>query len=326
MNQSKFSLADVLTVLSAISFGFVCFLGANFLNIDSEKVWGMSHTTGCIMIALFCSLLLFTTSYGAKRLKRTDRNFKTSFIAEVILLFLFAIFAVLFAMRGSPFPHYFSVTAQKSEINNKLQAGITQAEKMFEAYESYAENRKIRYRNTLQTVIAGEGNNPDTLANYGFRPTKQEPGDSQIVFKMLTIQYDLFPTNYSDSVANNGIKEIAKGWLQEAKSTTSSWKPIGIVNVVNAIEKNTNDWLNTLVSFSTIREVGEQAMDFNYQLSFADVKMHFFKTESPSALSYGLSLLAYLLMLLSWAVAKRSTRFPGLKLLFGMGKSRDNEL
>jgi hypothetical protein len=35
MNQSKFSLADVIGMLAALAFGFVSFMGANFLNIDN---------------------------------------------------------------------------------------------------------------------------------------------------------------------------------------------------------------------------------------------------------------------------------------------------
>ena len=89
MNQSKFSLADVLNALSAIAFGFVFFMGANFMNISNQKVWGLPHTAGCIVMSIVCSGLLFITSYGAKLLKRTSRNFKISFIMEIVFLDLF---------------------------------------------------------------------------------------------------------------------------------------------------------------------------------------------------------------------------------------------
>jgi hypothetical protein len=325
MNQSKFSLADVLTVLAALAFGFVCFMGANFLNIGNETVWGMPHTTGCVVMAVVCSLLLFSTALGAKLLKRTSRNFKTFFVFEVILLALFVLFAAFFASKSSPFSHFFTVMAQKSEINSKLQTSITQAENMFAEYERYADNRKNLYKEKLQSVVAAKAGNTVEYAAYGFQ-NNGISDDKQIDTKMLTMQYDLFPSNYSDTVALNGTKEIATEWLQHAKNTTSSWKPIGIVNVVNNIEKNSNDWLNTLVTLSQVREQGEQATDFDYTLSFEDVKTYFTRLESPTGLSLGLAVLAYALMLLSWFVTKRSTRFPGLKFLFGLGKSSDNEL
>lgn len=320
MNQSKFSLADVLAVLAAIAFSFIFFLGANFLNIGNDKVWGMHPTTGCIVMAILCSVLLFATAFGAKLLKSTSRNFKTCFVGEVILLTLFFSFAVFFATKTSPFTHYFTVTARKLEINRKLQASITQAKNMFAEYESYAENREELYRNTLRSVVAARGINPNQYRAYGFQ-NNGISDNRQIETKMFTVHADLFPANYSDKSANNGIKEVATGWLQNAKNITTSWKPIGIVGVVNEIENNSSDWLNTLVKLSKVREQGEQATDFEYSLPFEAVKTHFTKPARPTGISIGLAVLAYVLMLLSWFVTLR--RWPGFKFLFC---SSDNEL
>ncbi len=328
MNPSKFSLADVLSLLAALVFGFVCFLGANFLYIGSDKVWGMSRETGSMLIAVVCSFILFTTAFGAKLLKLTSRNFKTGFVWEVILLTLFVLFAVFFATKNSPFPHYFTVTAKKSEINNKLQTSITIAENMFAAYESYAENRTNLYEDTLKSVVAAKHRNPVKYLDSGFQ-NNSISDNKQIYTKMLKMQYDLFPSNYSDTVGHKGIKEVSTKWFHEAKNMTSSWKPIGIVNMVNDLGKNSSDWLTTLVTLSQIREDSvdyEVATDFAYNLSFDDVKTHFTTFNSPTLLSTVLAVLAYVLMFLSWFVTKRSTRFPGFKFLFGLGKSGENEL
>jgi hypothetical protein len=233
---------------------------------------------------------------------------------------LFIVFAVFFATKNSPFPHFFTVTAQKSEIKPKLQTSITQAENMFAAYELYAADRESLYESTLNSVI--RSGNSDRIESYGFQNISISY-DKQIETKMRTLHFDLFPPNYSDT------KEVATEWLQYAKKTTSSCKPIGIVSVVNDIKKNSTDWCNTLVTLSQVREQGEKDSntdDFKYPLSIEDVKTHFTKLDSPTALSIGLAVFAYVLMLLSWFVTKRSTRFPGLKFLFGFGKSSDNEL
>jgi len=37
MKQSKFSLADVLTLLTALAFGFICFLGKNFSTLGNTS-------------------------------------------------------------------------------------------------------------------------------------------------------------------------------------------------------------------------------------------------------------------------------------------------
>lgn len=310
MKQSKFSLADVLAILATLAFGFVCFLGANFLNIGNDEVWRMPRITGCIVIAIFCSLLLFATAYGAKLLKKTSHNFRTCFIWEVILLTLFVFFAFFFSTKTSPFTHFFTVTAKKSEINSKLQKSILQAENMFAEYETYANRRKNQYQSTLQRVVATKQTAHLDYTAYGFQ-NSSIPDNVQIETKMFTLHADLFPSNYSDTIANNGIKEVAITWLQNAKSITSSWKPIGIVGVVNNIKKNSKDWLNTLVKLSTVRAQQEQATDFEYTLLFDDVKTHFTKLENPTLLSIGFAVMVYLLIVLPWFVTKRDKRIHG---------------
>jgi hypothetical protein len=315
MNQSKFSLADVLTLLSALAFGFVCFLGANFYTLGDTKQ--------SIIIAAIIAVILGGLAIGAKLLKRTSRNFKTCFIVEVILLILFTGFSALFSY--SPFPHYSNVSAKKADIQYKLTMSITQAENMFDEYESYASKRENLYKSKLTSVAASQSTNPSEFDEYGF--VNNVAIKTQIENKMFTVHADLFPTNYSDSINSCGIKEVATKWLKDAKKTVGNWKPIGIVAVVNEVEKNSQDWLNTLIDLSKVREKGERTKDFEYALSFANVKTAFQTLGKPTALTIGLAALAYVLMLLSWFITKRHSKFPGLKLLFG--KSRgflDNEL
>ncbi len=326
MKQNNFSLADLLAALTALAIGFISFLGTNFLNIGKEEVWGLTYTAGCILQALVISILLFGTIYGAKRLKRINHSFKTAFILEALLLFLFTLFAVNLVIKNSPFLHYFTVTKQRSEILDKIHANINQAEKLFEAYEYYAENRQLLYENKLIAVAEAQRTNPTEYKKYGFDSRSGVSNASQIDTKMFTVHADLFPANYSDTVANSGIKEVAIGWLQHAKSTISSWKPIGIVSIVEDIEKNSNDWLSILISLSQVREQGEQATNFEYTFTFDDLKIHFTKLKRPMPLPIGLAVFAYILMLLSWFVTKRSTRWPGFKRLFGIGYSSENEL
>lgn len=309
MNQSKFSLADLLTLLAALAFGFVCFLGTNF--------YMLSNTKQSILLAVIIAVLLGGTALGAKLLKRTSHNFKTCFIWEIILLVLFTGLTAFFAY--SPFPHYFVVSAQKAEIKTKLTSSIEQAENMFAEYQSYAENRENLYKSKLKSVVAAKNISPGGYAAYGFQ-NNGISDNKQIENKMFTVHADLFPSNFKDKKTTDSI------WLADSKKTIDNWKPIGIVSVANDVEQNSETWLNELIQLSSIREKGEQAQDFIYTLSFDDVKTNFTTLGKPTPLSIGLALVAYLLMLLSWFVTKRSTRFPGLKFLFGLGKSSENEL
>jgi hypothetical protein len=316
MKQSKFSLADVITLLTAVVFGFICFLGINFYTLGNTKQ--------SILFSAIITVLLGGTAITAKLLKRTKGNFKTNFIVEVIVLFLFTALTALFAY--SPFPHYFTVTAKKSEIQNNISNSITQGIKMFNAYEQYALERKYYFERNLLSVVNNEDTNPSEFEKLGFQKNGI-PYQRQIDAKISLLHVDLIPSKYSDTINNNGIKEVATNWLEKAQDATENWKPISIVDVVNEIEKNSTDWQNLLVDISKIRSPGEpDTNNFEYELSHQYVKTHFTTLGKPTPMSIGLSGLAYLLMLLSWVVAKRDSRFPGFKMLFTSAKENGNEL
>jgi len=299
MNYSKFSIADVLTVLTALFFGFCCFLGSYF--------YTLGNTRQSILLSVIITLLLGGTALGAKLLKRTSRNFKSCFIWEMILLVLFTGLTILFAY--SPFSHYFTVSAQKVEIKSKLTTSITQAENMFNDYEQYASNRETLYYNNLRSIAIAKGIKSKEYSDCGFVKNGISD-DIQIENMMFTIHADLFPTNYSNTINNNGIKEVATNWLSDAKNKISGWKPIGIVHVMNEVEKSSNRWHNILIQLSTIRENCERTEDFSYKLTFDDINKYFTTLGKPNTLSISLALVAYLLMLLSYLITKRSTKTP----------------
>ena len=313
MNQSKFSLADLLTLLTALVFGFVCFLGANFFTLG--------EIAPSIILAAIIVVLLCATALGAKLLKRTRRNFKTCFVLEITLLVLFTGLIAFFSY--SPFSHFFVVSEKRAEIQSKLTASITQAENMFAEYERYAANREDLYNGKLHSVVAAKNIDSSEYYTFGFIDDSVSE-DKQIENKVTTLRDDLFPTNYKDR------KQIASNWLEKARSIVENWKPIGIVGVVNEVEKNSNEWLSTLVELSLIRENGETADDFTYDLSFDDVKKHFTTLGKPTLVSIVFTAFVFLLMLLSWIVTKRHPKSPGVKelfkMIFGMSGSIDNEL
>lgn len=93
---------------------------------------------------------------------------------------------------------------------------------------------------------------------------------------------------------------------------------------MNGIEKNTNDWLNNLVTLSQVREQGEVAIDFQYSLSFDDVKTHFTKIDTPTLLSIMFSFMISLFMILPYILTIRNTKSTyGLRALFS--KKRNNK-
>lgn len=301
MKQSKFPLADVLTVLTALAFGFICFLGKNF--------YSLGNTTVSITWAAIITVSLAGTALIAKSLKRTGRNFKTSFILEIAVLILFTGLTVFFAL--SLFPHYFNVSDKKTEIQNILQTSITQAENLFPEYEAYAIRRENTFKSGLKAAETLQ--NPNDLRKYALMDKSQVPYNTQIEHKMSTLHTYLFPPGYSDTINKDGIKEVATTWLSKAKKIKNSWNPISIVHVVNDVERNSEKWKIQLIGFSQkVNIPGENFTPFVYQLNFTNVKTYFTATGKPTLLSIALSAGAYLLMLLSWFVTKRHSRSTGM--------------
>lgn len=307
MNQSKFSFADLFTVLATIGFGFFCFLSFNFLTLE--------ETIPSVIGAVVFALLLGGLAFGAKLLKKTSRNFKTRIIWEWVLLFFFVVVAFVAIF---PFSHYFAVSEQKNEIQQKITANITQAEGMFTNYENYANNRLNIYKTHLNSVVAAKRVNPSEYRNYGFVDGTDD--NTQVENKMFTLKAKLYPSNYED------MKSEDSTWIVSSKGKVADWSPLGVVNVMNNMKSNLTSWKDQLKQFSAFRAQGEIADEFDYPLTFDDVNNKFTELGSPTALSILCAIGLYVLMLLSYFITKRHTRYPGFKVIFGTGDVKNNEL
>jgi hypothetical protein len=289
--KSKFSLADVFALLAALVFGFVCFLSINFYTLGDK--------TASIAWASAIALTLFALAMAAKFVRGT-----VSKIFEVPALVLFT--AAFGYCAYSQFPHYFTVWGQKKEIQRKLDAGITQAKNMFEAYKKYADERTDSYKRYLDGVVAAKNTKSTEYAEV-FDAAGSRSADEQIDDKIFNLEVDLYPSNYK------ATDSIAAGWLADARDIVKNWKPIDIVGVVTDIDKYSNEWLSSLVEFSSKRQKAgnreEDAEDFSYTLSFEDAKGYFTAHGAvPSPLAIGLAVLLYACMLLSYIIAATSSK------------------
>lgn len=294
MNQSKFSIADVLTLVGALTFGFVCFLGLNFLTLGDTKqsvIWS-------VVIALIIGGLAF----GAKMFKRSKGSFKASFILEVIFLILFLVAGYYFI---NLFSHYFAVSSQKASIQSDLTANISQAQYMFTSYENYANGRISDYESNLNSVALAKKTNPTAYNSCGF--VTNPPTDAKQISQMVQIlEYKLFPANYDT------IKTVSDTWLSNMQAKISPWKPIGVVEVLKDLESNINSWnaqLHTISTYIAICETPTEG-DFNFPLTFENVANRFTETSSPSFLSIVLAIIIYILMLLSYIFSLRNSKNP----------------
>ncbi|AOW11019.1 hypothetical protein [Flavobacterium gilvum] len=295
--QLKFSLAVVINLLTAVIFGYYCFLGANFYTLGDK---GKS-----IIIAVSIILLLIGTSLGAKKLKETKRNFKNNYILEKSLLVLFTVFMA--CSTYFLFSHYLVVSAQEKTIKSKLNDNINQAENIYVEYEQYVKNRVYIYSRQLDVAIFNKGGQPTVLARFGINKSGAVSLSTQKNIQIDKIKYLLLPPNFSQIKTNDST------WLASARKCVNDWEPISLVDVINSIETNTSNSLNQLVSFSKKTALNEIYPKFslNPSLSFINVKNHFTTLGTPSPFSIVLAILVYFLMLLSYFITKRDSRGTG---------------
>jgi hypothetical protein len=213
------------------------------------------------------------------------------------------------------------VSEKQSEIKEKLDSSIAQAENMYVKYEEYVKNRKTNYKANLESaVLSKESKVSDRdFKKYDFKDNTISY-EKQIKKKMITIHLDLLP-NFEN------IKTMNTTWLSNSKKDVDNWKPIGLVDVVNNIEKYSTNWKNDLVENSKKTEVGEGLVaPFEYNLTTNEVKEYFTTKSNPTPLSLVYAILMYVLMILAWAFTKRDSKNPGFNILFGIGRSTENEL
>ncbi len=296
LKQIKFSLAVVINLLAALTFGYFCFLGANFYTLGDK---GTS-----IAVAVIITLLLIGTSLGAKLLKQTKRNFKSRFIWEIVLLVLFSVLTASFTYY--PFSHYFVVSAQKPTIQKKLNENIAQAQNIYLEYESYVTTRIGIYSSKIDVAILNIDSQPKELEKFGISRSVSVSLPIQRKNQIDKINYILLPQNF------NQIKTNDSTWLTNAQNSVVNWEPISLVDVINNIENNTANSLNQLVKFSKKKGKNESYPKFSPDKPHPNnVKNYFTTIGRPSPFSIVLAFFSYLLMLLSWFITKRDSRSTG---------------
>ena len=276
-----------------------------------------------ILVSVGIMLILGGLAFMAKWQKTARKDFKAHIILEFSAIVVFTI--LFFGVSYYIFPHYFTVSSKKKDIKKTLNSSIEVAAKMFDQYESYVRNRESLYEANLKSVVAAKKTSPADYVAYGF-VSGIISDNAQIDNKLFSLHADLFPTNYSDSIYRNGIKDVATTWLKRQKNVVSQWKPIGIPIIVNDLSEKATSWRNKLRDFSKVREKGENAQDFSYTLSFGDVTPLLTDMERPKPLLVLLSVILWVVMMFSWFITRRDTRFPGFKRVFGQEKVLDNEL
>ena len=297
MTQSNFSLADLISLLIGIVFGFICFLGANFYTYGDTNL--------SIGIAVIISLLMVGTSMGAIRLKRTNKHFKIRKVWEILMVILFTGFTIVFTYFV--FSHYFVVIDKKDEIQTKLTTNLNQVDRLYKLYQDNYERRKENYESALKSAVLNYKLGGDTRPYYalGFNPNKNRSNKSQIRSFLNEFQRDLFPDNFNSIMKKDSI------YVSNSRGIISNWKqkPIGTFEVIKNLDTKIQDTKSKLINLSK-QEPGYNKYGPSFQptTSIEDVEKLFTTTSQPTILSLCLGFIAWLLMLLSYFTSRRSTK------------------
>ena len=311
---SKFSMADVIAVLTAVSFGYVCFLGVNFYTLGDKSK--------SITIATAITITLIAISLGLKRLKRTVRPSKNKFILEIILLVVFAVLISFFT--NFPFSHYFFVSAQKNSIQATLNQSISQAEDIYNQYQTHVNSKDILYKSELHSAVLGKGNNPTEYKKLGFNDpiTCGVSEAKQEIIIGNSLKMELLPANF------NLMKSNDSAWLTKARIAVNDWKPISVVDVINSIDSNTNKSINELVAISEKSRLNK-VINVRWTptiSSFKNVKVEFQNIGPAPMIATTFSIVSFLLMLLSYLSTPRSTKSKyGFRAIFTSKRKTTSE-
>ena len=228
----KFSWAHILLFLAVIYIGYVTYVGLSY-KMDEGLTKPLFFTLLILAILLFWFV-------GVQQLKGVDNdfNFSRCIWGERFLLFTSPF---LFFLCMIPFNHAWNVSNYSEEIETKFRSAIKSSTKMFDDYDTYAQNRIANYKAFLQRVKANKSIQPTVYNKVGFTGKND---DHKIDIEVETLNLQL--TAKYDSLSTN-----ARSWISRADQSTSVWN-VFLVGNIKEIKTAINEWSSQLNDFSSV--------------------------------------------------------------------------
>ena len=293
MNKSRITISAVLTLIGVLIFGLISFFGTMYLQSGNLKM--------SILYPALYSFGLLLTIVLATYFKSQRFNFQKNSLRELIFILLYIVISV-FSVKG--FVHFFTVQERKKEIATKIEENISNVENMFVQYEERVNERVLAFDGFLDATIAGK-NQPLYLKYFvvgGPDETYQKNN------KINSFKDDLKPAEYDT------MKFLAFEWLKKSKQTILDIKPIGIIDVLNNFDSNSNKWYAKIKEYDkTVNTFTDEAVTppFNYNLNFTSVNDELTIQKAPTLKSIIYLLLTHLLILFVYLLAIRDGRSLG---------------
>lgn len=311
MNKSRITLSAVLTLIGALVFGLISFFGTMYLksgNLKMSVLLPVAYSFGLVLT------IALATYFKSKRF-----DFQKNAFRELILILLYIAISI-FSIDG--FVHFFTIQERKKEIAAKIEENISNVENMFVQYEERVNERVLAFDGFLDATIAGKIPNQPLYLKYFVKggPDETFQKNNKINF----FRDDLKPAEYDT------MKLLALDWLKKSKQTILDIKPIGIIDVLNNFESNSNEWYAKIKKYDkTINTFTDEAITppFNYNLNFTSVNDELTIQKAPTLKSIIYLLLVHLLILFVYLIAERDGKSPGfVKAILSKKKDSGSDL
>jgi len=313
----------IIPVLAAGISALLCFRGTNFYDVSKICKWCLFAFVPA-MVAIVAIIILI----------RSKSESKIYGVLEIICVISFFITAIYF-FQNSDFKHYFAVSGQKTEIQQKINNDIKLFQNMLVKYDTKVKSDVNLYGEELLTVI--NTRKDDAACNDYIMIYKPGLADSSKSRKNEACRDNSADTWSVDSTKRvdmmNDLKNNLNFVYNEIKAThgkslikdtLDSWNPKKVAGIVKEIEKYSAVWPDMLIkAFSDTtnypveyRKIKSAACagdscvavdTFDPDRSFSDVAVNLKKSDAPAVGSVGMYLILLLVMMAPYGVAKHKS-------------------
>ena len=282
MNEKlRFAIATVITLVAALWICYCVFCGFVYLY---GSTFGDSIIKWALAVTVIILALLLAAFIGVQFIKATDHHFHKFIIWERI--FMFGICPIVFFCAAYFYSHFFTVHAQGDKLETQFVNSVSQAERMFEEYRSYANDRIENYTEQIHTSGYKKDNQVHVLETCLFHP------------------------------ALDSLETRCKEWIKDVDENATVWNPFLIGNIPY-IEKGIKDWhnkLHILSKFKMSDEVNVSYFDEDYEYiqdvlkSLDDTQSIYKKNKFPNFWALLTGILCYILLIFAYIIQERNTK------------------
>ncbi len=285
MENSKFSLAAVLSIMVLLVFSYITFMGLVYWR-GGDMLLPLVLSLSLVAIVLLCVTVMCISK--ATRWKNIGNVGQYTFGFIIMVAFLSAAF---------PFTNFVMAIEDQQEIAKQMTATYDAALKLDDAYKTYVDGRVSGYAASLQTIAASHD------ATYKECLEGAAGGTDADKIKTLT-------ANLRGKLLPKQGEEIVKArheWLDKAREV-NVWNLFTPSNV-STVDKTVKDWLDNYVELSQLAFKGDPGKPFEYpafQASVSKVTSRYQSFSAPSPIAVIVSLACFAVMLFPWFITRRS--------------------